>query len=556
MELLRANRIQFKYETQADLLFDGLSFGLDTDARAGLIGDNGCGKTTLLDILTGRLEPTGGAVSIREGAVVGRLPQEVRFDQRLTVRDYIWKARPRLLDIKESMAATDESSTAYADLTARYYDRGGGQFEAAIERIVAGFGLDGHLLEMPLATLSGGEKTKTALARLLLTEPDILLLDEPTNHLEIASLEWLENYLSHLSIPYLVVSHDRRFLDRCTNQIWELADRKLTVYSGNYSFYRTEKDRAFRRQQAAYEHTRDEVARLKSAARQRRAGSRQAEDFKPARSISKSGSIQKRDAGSGRSRAGGSQRQMKSARALEKRIDRLSDADNAQKPFVEKDRRIDLGRREIAPRVILAVEQLGKRFDQQEILGSVDLTVISGAKIGIIGCNGSGKTTLLRILAGEMEPSSGSYRWTPQARIGYYSQEHETLDQNRSILDEVLQGRLQEQTMARTILGRMGLRRDKVHQVIESLSMGERSKTALAKILFSDANVLVFDEPTNHLELGAREAFEEALEAFSGTVLLASHDRFLLERITTGILDIDRGIQYDGGYSEYMEAGS
>ncbi len=554
MEYLRGEHISFRYETQSESLLTDVSFSLDRAARVGLIGNNGSGKTTLIALIRGELIPSQGHITIRPDSRIGFLPQEVAFEETIAVTDYLWSARPEIDPLRQKMKAADQASVEYAELVASFYDAGGGVTEAAIEKLLDGFRLHRSVGARSLHLLSGGEKTKVALARLLLVEPDILILDEPTNHLEIAALEWLESYLQTLTAPYIVISHDRRFLDTCTNEIWELADNTLTVFSGNYSFYREAKDTDRRRRQAQYDRAQQKARQLREAAAAKRAESERVEKFKPKRSVSKKGSIQKRDAGSGRSQANSSNA-MRTATSLERRLKALLQKAQEEKPFIEKERRITIETDPVANPMPLLVENLKHRFGDQTVLDDLSFSLRNRSRLGLIGPNGSGKSTLLKILAGVLAPTGGTYRWAPEIRIGYFSQEHETLDPRATILDEVLQGRLAEQTQARIILGGLGLRRDKVLQLIATLSLGERSKTALARVLFSRANVLLLDEPTNHLELSAREALEEALADYEGTLLLASHDRYLLERITTGILDLETGRFYDGGYSEFIGRG-
>jgi len=275
------------------------------------------------------------------------------------------------------------------------------------------------------------------------------------------------------------------------------------------------------------------------------------EKFKHKRSVSKKGGIQKRDEGSGRGGARPTDR-MRAAKSIEKRIEQMLEKDRIEKPRKIRERKISLSQSDVEGRFVLHIEHLSKSFGDHRVLDDVTLNVGNGVKLGIIGRNGSGKSTLLKVLVGELAASEGSFIWSPQVSIGYYSQEHETLDPNKSILDEVLQGRQQEQTRARTILGRLNIRRNKVLQTIGTLSIGEKSKAALAKILFSDVNVLVMDEPTNHVELSARESLEDALDEYDGTVIIASHDRYLLDRIATAIYDMETGRYFPGGYVEYV----
>jgi ATP-binding cassette subfamily F protein 3 len=552
MEYIRGNSLTFRYESQPEKLFENISFSLSDNDRVGLIGDNGCGKTTLLDLIRGARHPSSGNLTIHKTAVIGFLPQEVYFEERTPVGEYLWRARADLFDLKTRMAAMRVSDPRYADLVADFYGKGGDAFDAAMRKTLAGFDIAEDKLGLSISSLSGGEKTKIALARILLVKPDVMLLDEPTNHLEIASLIWLEDFLRDLPKPYIIVSHDRRFLDNCVDQVWEMHDKRLTVYSGSYSDYRDEKARQRRKQQAQYERQQEKIDRLREAARQRRDDANRMEKFKHKRSVSKKGALQKRDEGSGRGGARPTDR-MRGAKAIEKRIEQMLERDKIEKPRKVRDRKISLSQSDVEGRFVLRVEHLSKSFGEHQVFEDITLSVGNGIKLGIIGRNGSGKSTLLKIIVDEIKASSGSYRWSPQVSIGYYSQEHETLDPRNTILDEVLQGQQQEQTRARTILGRLNIRRDKVLQTIRTLSIGEKSKTALAKILFSDVNVLVLDEPTNHVELSAREALEEALDDYDGTIIIASHDRYLLDRIATAIYDIEANRYFPGGYGEYIE---
>ncbi len=554
MEYIRGHSLTFRYASQPETLLENISFSLSDGDRVGLIGDNGCGKTTLLDLIRGVSRLSSGELTVHKNATIGFLPQEVHFDEGTSVEEYLWRAREDLYDLKDRMVALKVSDPRHADLVADFYAKGGDVFDVAMKKALAGFDVTEDKLRLPVAALSGGEKTKIALARILLVQPDVMLLDEPTNHLEIASLVWLEDFLRGLTKPYIIVSHDRRFLDTCVDQIWEMHDKRLTVYSGSYSEYRDEKVRRRQKQQAQYEQQQEKIDRLREAARQRRDDATRMEKFKHKRAVSKKGAIQKRDEGSGRGGARPTDR-MRGAKAIEKRIEQMLEKDRIEKPRKIRERKISLSQSDVEGRFVLYIEQLSKSFGDYQVLDNVMLSVGNGVKLGIIGRNGSGKSTLLKIIVGEIAASSGSYRWSPQVSIGYYSQEHETLDPGSTILDEVLQGRQQEQTRARTILGRLNIRRDKVLQTIRTLSIGEKSKTALAKILFSDVNVLVLDEPTNHVELSAREALEDALDDYDGTVIIASHDRYLLDRVATAIYDIETNRYFPGEYSEYVGKG-
>jgi len=554
VEYIRGNNITFRYEGQSEAVLEGVSFSLSDNGRIGLVGDNGCGKTTLVDVMRGKLPVIAGDLVVHKEITIGHLPQEVRLGEELSVEDYLWQARDDLYSLKKRLDTAEGATADYAELVSEFYAAGGDVFRAEMEKVYAGFDLEGAGLGTRISTLSGGEKTKTALARLLLARPDVMLLDEPTNHLEIASLVWLEQYLAASSIPYVIVSHDRRFLDQCVTEIWELHEKGLLVYPGAYSDFRREKERRRERQAQQYETQQQTVERLRTATRQKRHEASKMEKFKLSRSVTKKGGICKRDDGSGRTVKPSAK--MRSAKAIEKRIDRMLEKDRVEKPRRLRPRKISLTESDVDARVVLRIEGLSMAFGPHTVFENVSLAVGNGVKLGIIGRNGSGKTVLLKIITGNLPPTAGSYRWNPQAQIGYFAQEYEKLDDSRTILDEVLQGKIQDQTRARTILGRLNIRRDMVYRTIDTLSLGERSKVALAQILFSDAGVLVLDEPTNHMELSAREALEEALVDYDGAVIIASHDRYLLERVATEIYDVEKNVHYAGDYADYCRRDS
>ena len=545
MLLVSGKDIEFKYPNQVESLLEGLSFTVGARSRIGLVGDNGCGKTTLFRLLRGELEPGAGSISFQGVSRIGYLPQELSLDEGITLFDYLWSVDPELHGIKVKLDGfEDRADPAYGDLVNEFHARGGYRFESRFERVLSDFELDESGLPMHISNLSGGEKTKIALSRMILEEPSFMLLDEPTNHLEIAVLEWLENYLGHCSIPFVVISHDRRFLDNCVATIWEMTDRTIRVFSGNWTFYGEEKRRETERRKHLHETQRKKIGQLRRAARQRRdwAASHQAET-RPGGGAPVYESV-----------TNFARRSMKRARNVEKRIRMMIEREEAKRPFIEKERKLSLSTSGIRNRIVLEIRDLGKSFGPRTVFQGFSLAVRNGARLGIIGRNGSGKSTILRIITGIEESSRGRFHWAPAATFAYYAQEHENLEPSMTVLEEVLQGRIREQTEARNILGCLNIRGEMVDRRIDTLSLGERSKAALARIIFSDSNVLVLDEPTNHFELKAREAFEEALTAYGGTVLLVTHDRYLLGKIVTEIYDMDRGRHYDGTYAEYAAA--
>jgi ATP-binding cassette subfamily F protein 3 len=542
MVLLTAHNIHFRYENQIEPLLEDLSFTIDRSSRIGLVGNNGSGKTTLFKILTGVLKPEEGELNFHDTSNIGYLPQEVRFDERVTVKEYLWRAHPELNRLRRAIDDTvDYTDPAYSNLLDDFHAMGGFLFESRFDRVLSDFELKENKLGMPIRDLSGGEKTKIALCRIILEEPAFLLLDEPTNHLEMEVLVWLENYLKRSSVPFVVISHDRRFLDACAETIWELHDRVLTVYSGNWSFYREEKRKYTALQKHLYEVQQKKIARLEHTARKRK---QWAFTHQP----------QTGDEGYApvyESVANEAKHAMKQARNVERRIQKMIQKEEAKKPFIEKERKLNLRNSELKNKTVLEVKELSKVFGETVIFRNVSFVLEKGARLGIIGRNGSGKSTLLNIITGKDDTYGGSFHWTPSAKPSYYAQEHENLDPSHTILKEVIQGRNSEQTYARTILGCLNIRGDMVYRQIGSLSLGERSKTALAKIIFADSNILILDEPTNHFELSAREAFEEALKKYAGTILLVTHDRFLLDEIATEMYDMDRCRWYRGTFADY-----
>ena len=541
MSLVSATSVSFCYPGSVDAVFSEISLTVEHDSRIGLVGPNGCGKTTLLKLICGQLGGFTGAIECGR-LQIGILPQYLQFASGQTAFSYALSSNLHVQkiydEIKQLEHESDEvNALRLGELYASYGELGGFDLEASVKRLADEFGLSLATLLRRVETLSGGEKTKIALLCLLTTSPDLLLLDEPTNHLDIATLEWFENYLACCKTSFMVISHDRRFLDQCCNEIWELKNGSLTVFSGNYSFYRSQKKHALERQIEFAEQIDRKINRLKNSAGQVRDDAERMETFKPTRSISKSGRICKRDAGSAKALLR-TQNKQRAATVLENRLEKMIAKAEATRPFIEKKRAISFAPRGLKNNTVLRVENLGKNFGNVNIFADFSLIVANGERIAIVGPNGSGKTTLLKMFAGCESADFGSINWAPDARIGYYAQEFEQLNPEFSILEQVLQGDTAQQTRARTILGCLKLEKEKVNQQIKKLSVGEKSKTALARLLFSDPDVLLLDEPTNHLEIEAREVLEEALENFFGTLILVSHDRWFVDRLAERRIDL------------------
>lgn len=532
MSLIKGTSVSYTYSGCVSPVFSNLDFCISSESKIGLVGRNGCGKTTLLKLISGMLPDFSGEI-LNFCSNIGVLSQETSWKEGITAEEAIYSALPNLFPIREKIRMLEngrnlESETiSLAQLYNDYNDHDGFAIEAKLQKLSHEFGFSETHLKLPANKLSGGEKTKLNLIGLLLKSPDLLLLDEPTNHLDISALKWLEEFLAQLRIPFLTISHDRYFLDQSCRSIWELKNGSITEYSGNYSFYKRQKQQTLEKQMEKAQQNVKKINRLQSSAREVRTTANKMENFKAKRSIAKNGRICKRDDGSGK--AVRIQNKQKAANVMEKRIDREIEKAEACKPFIEKKRSILFGENRLKNNCVLRVNQLCKAY-AAPILTDIDFALGNGRHLAICGPNGSGKTTLLRILAGIENSDKGSISWAPQASIGYYAQEFEQLNPDSSILGEVLQGDLANQTRARTILGCLKIEKDMVNQQIKSLSVGEKSKTALARILFSNPDVLILDEPTNHLEIEARESLEDALEHFSGTIIFVSHDRYFTER--------------------------
>jgi len=533
MLIIAASSLSYTFPATVTPVFTGLNLFVDSGSHIGLVGPNGCGKTTLLKIISGEIAGFSGQLTFKPGLRISTLQQEAGERVEQTVFEFV---RPQVACIRKEIDRLEHSSDADAlrlsELHGEFAEIDGYAIEADIARLFSEFSLAPEFLQRPMESLSGGEKNRAGLIRLLLDKPDFLLLDEPTNHLDVEALEWLENYLCDLRIPWLVVSHDRRFLDNCCDRIWELKNGSLTEFSGNYSFYRQQKEQLLQNQILAAELADRQIDRLQRAAAKQRADANRMENFKPKRDRTKKGGICKRDEGSAKALLR-TQNKQRAATAMEQRLQRLVDKAQAEKPFIEKKRSIGFPEKNLKNSCVLRVEGLCKSYDSLQLFADFSMTLLNGERLALVGPNGSGKSTLMRVLAGYENADSGQISWAPEAVIGYHAQEFEQLDFSATVLEHVLSGDYAGQTRARTILGCLKLEKEKVEQQISTLSVGERSKTALARLLFMAPDVLLLDEPTNHLEINAREALESALAEFSGTVVMVSHDRYFIERTST-----------------------
>lgn len=526
--MLRASHVSLAFGAQ-EVLRD-VSVALERGQRVGLVGANGAGKSTLLRVLAGELAPDAGEVRRARGTTVGWLSQEPRFPEGATVRSAAREGLAaleaeagrlaRLLEELERRPPGREAELVaeYGRLEDDFRRRGGYERDVRLGQVLAGLGFDPDD-ERPAASLSGGERVRLGLARLLLAEPDVLLLDEPTNHLDLASIEWLERFLRDRHPGAAVIaSHDRELLDRAVMAVWELEDGRLTPYRGGYSAYARERAARLRREDEEWRRVEAERARLVEFVRRYRAGSR---------------------AGQARSR--------------EKALARLPEV---RRPAAPRRLGLDFAPAAASGREVLEIAGLSKRFDGRAVFPPFSATVRRGERIGLVGPNGSGKTTLLRILSGELphDPvaDGGEWLWGEGVEVAFLRQDLSGLPDGGTVLEAVLTAGDLTLGEARSLLARFLFRGDDVHKPVATLSGGERTRLWLSRLAVSGANVLLLDEPTNHLDIPSREALEEALRAFPGTLLLASHDRYFLRLCTRLWVFTPDGIRdVAGGYAAW-----
>ncbi|MCK5525974.1 MAG: ABC-F family ATP-binding cassette domain-containing protein, partial [Candidatus Latescibacteria bacterium] len=526
MTLVRLEKVSKSYG--AHTVLDHVSWQVEEGDRIGLIGLNGCGKTTLFRLMMETLSPDSGTVIRKRGVRIGYLPQEPVLDGTRTVLQEILSAFQSLTAMQaeltrmESEMASDRHDEAllhrYGALLERYEAQGGYGIEREAKSVLSGLGLDEESQDRPVAVLSGGEKTRVALAKLLCGRPDLLLLDEPTNHLDIGATEWLEDFLTKYPGSVVVVSHDRYFLDRVVSEISELEDRGLQHYKGTYSEYAPEKARREAQKRKHYEEQQAEIART--------------EDF-----------IQRNIAG-------------QKTRQAQSRRKRLAKTERLAPPKGERNVRLHFTPERRGGNEVLVCEGLTKRYEDRTLFQDLTWTVRRGERLGIIGPNGTGKTTLLRMLLDHETPDAGTIRFGSHIHVGYYDQERLDLNVKHSVLEEVwaMDPRRPEGEM-RTFLGAFLFSGDDVFKRIGSLSGGEQSRVSLCKLILSKANLLILDEPTNHLDIQSVAWLERFLKEYPGTVVAVTHDRYFLDNVAGWILELDRGhgIPWKGNYSSWLE---
>ena len=515
-------------------VLDGVTFQIDQGERVGLLGRNGAGKSTLFRILTGELEPDEGQAIIASGRRVGLISQIPVYPAGCTVEDVLRSAFARLQKLGEEMESLTERMAAgendpallrrYDTLSARFEAFGGYDTDVAVDKVVNGLSIPRDMRQRLFDALSGGEKTRVNLGRLILEDTDILLLDEPTNHLDLHATEWLEDYIARFRGTVLTISHDRYFLDRVVTRVIEIEDGKPNFYSGNYSFYAVEKERRYQERMKQYEKEQAKIHQLEKAADQLRLWAFQGMDKTYRRAIS-----------------------------MEKRIERMR---TTAKPTKAKKMDARFSSAEFHGDEVLALKGLTKGFDGRTLFEGINLRMEGGERIGLIGDNGTGKSTLLKMIVGEENPDAGRIRQGPQVRPAYLPQIVHFDHPEWSILDNMLAAKrgLSPQS-ARNRLAAYDFRGEDVFKPVSVLSGGEQSRLRLCMLMDDEINLLILDEPTNHLDIASREWIEEAVESYDGALLFVSHDRYFINRFATRIWEIADGTitDYPMGFTQYRE---
>ena len=512
-----------------------ISLTLQQGARMGLIGVNGSGKSTLFRLIAGQMEPDEGTISLMRGTRVGMLTQEADIQSDLTVREELSRVfepvremERRLRALEEEMAQKHEDeaeldrlSREYARLTDRFEDAGGYEWPSRIQGVLAGLGFAKGREDQPASVLSGGEKTRLCLARLLLTQPDLLMLDEPTNHLDLSSIQWLEDTLKKYRGTVLIISHDRYFMNSVCDCMAEISMRRLVQYEGNYDQFTVKRQADIERQIREYKLQQAEIARQQAIIQRYRMYNRE-----------------------------------KSIRAAESREKRLEKMERLERPVGEQHVRFSFEARRRTGDDVLKVHGLAKGFEGRRLFENFDLHLRAGDRVAIIGPNGVGKSTLLNIIARKLKADAGEVEFGANVDLGYYEQHQTGLDPEKDVLNELWDAfpRL-DLDRVRSVLALFLFTGDDVYKKISMLSGGEKGRVSLCKLMLKRDNLLLLDEPTNHLDMDSREVLEGALEDFDGTILTVSHDRYFINRVADRIIEMrpDGVKEYLGNYDDYLE---
>lgn len=517
-----------------DTILTNVSFHINEQEKVAIVGANGAGKSTLFKIIMNELTPDEGNVVFAKGASVGYLAQHQSLSSNNTIYDELLSIKQDIIDLDHKIRQMEQDMTlvsgskldalleSYSNLTHEFEQKNGYAYRSEITGVLKGLGFTEEDFQKPTDSLSGGQKTRVSLGKLLLSKPDVILLDEPTNHLDLESIAWLETYLLNYHGTVVIVAHDRYFLDRVVSKIIEIDHGKATVFQGNYSDYAVKKQalreaqlKQYYNQQREIKHHEEVIAKLKSFNREK---------------------------------------SIKRAESREKMLDKM---DRIEKPISETtEMRITFEPRVTSGNDVLTVTDLSKHFPTAKLFESLSFEIKRGEKVSIIGQNGTGKTTILKILTGLIEADAGSIRLGANVKVAYYDQEHQVLDMDKTLFDELHDAYPNlTQTEIRNTLASFLFTEDDVFKRIKDISGGERGRVSLAKLMLSEANFLILDEPTNHLDMDSKEILEHAINHYSGTVLYVSHDRYFINQTADKILELDNQqlYQYMGNYDYYLE---
>ena len=533
---ISVNGLKKSFEIGNNIL-DGITFQIESGERVGLLGRNGAGKSTLFRILTGELEADEGEVAVAKNRRLGLISQIPVYPAGYTVEDVLNTAFSRHQKLAEemeklaaAMSAGDSSPQTlrrYGELSTKFEGIGGYDTETAVSKVAAGLSIPPDMRAQLFDSLSGGEKTRVNLGRLILEDTDILLLDEPTNHLDLHAVEWLEDYVRRFKGTVVAISHDRYFLDRTISRVIEISGGKAEFYSGNYTFYAIEKERRFQEKMRQYEKEQAKIKQLQEAADKLHLWAFMGNDKLHKRAFS-----------------------------MERRIERIR---QTEKPTKAKALTSRFGEREFQGDEVILLKDLGKSFGGRTLFHGVDLMVEGGERIALLGDNGTGKSTLLKILMEEETPDQGRVKYGPAVRTAYLPQIIHFDDPSRNLVDTMLYSKRGVTTQsARDRLGAFNFRGEDVFKPVSVLSGGEQSRLRLCMLMDEEINFLVLDEPTNHLDIASREWIEEAVEAYEGALLFVSHDRYFINRFATRIWELENGVITDypvpfGRYKEIKE---
>lgn len=531
MIVLSGNDISVSFG--GETLFHDVNFRLEENGRAGLVGVNGCGKTTLMHVINGRQEAETGGISKAAGIKLGCMEQYVIRDDNITLYDEVLEIFRPLIDAENELADiavaidtgdhSEQTLSRQMQLQERFEREGGLTYKSMTCSALAGLGFSEEDFNKPISVMSGGQKSKAQLAKLLLSGSNILLLDEPTNHLDITACEWLEKFLTEYKGAYIVISHDRYFLDKVTDTTFEMENRTLREYKGNYTRYLELKAEAREAQQRVYDRTVKEINRIEGIVEQ-----------------------QKR---------WGQEHNFITAASKQKQADRLKETLEKPEDLPEAIK-FTFRAKEGGANDVLIAKGLSKSFDGTAVFANAELDIKKNTTTFILGENGCGKTTLLKILTGEYQADSGEYKFGNNIQFGYYDQAQTDLDPSKTVIDEVWDRYPgMTQTQVRSALAQFLFKGDDVFKNVGKLSGGEKARVSLLKLMLSKANMLLLDEPTNHLDIHSREALENALASYGGTLLIVSHDRYLINKLADRIVWLGKTgtVNIDGNYDRYIE---